>query len=557
MNYTFILFLFVSVISTGSSYALDKPEVNALILNAERLMNSDTDKSLLLANQALNISQTEHYQKEELKALITLSNIYWYKTDLSKALEYADKSNRIAEKHHYNLLQVDALLNLGRIYKLLGNFELSTEYTFKALTIAEKEEDLSRMSTALSRLGFNYFDLGGYEKALEYYNQSLEISRQLNDSTALARGLNNMAATYASLGIFSDFESVIKEAITINRKNNNKSWLGVNYLNLGSLNGENNRTDTAFYYFDKALELFKDLNQLEKIVKIYLEKAKCYEVLNNPEKTLYYLNKSHSLAKDNKLNRMIYLTALELHHYYLNQNDTTNAYLYSIIETQSKDSIDITGNLTRLSHLELLHSIEKKKHELRLKKQKEHFITQLVIISLVALLIFIFLLFLRYQLKVKYTRLKQNKLKEELDYKNRELATHVLNMMKRNEVLSDVSLKLKDFRKTLKQADSKKAVQHISLKLDQVMKSNIWSDFEKRFNQVHPTFYDNLYQKFPDLTPNEKRVCAFLKLNMSTKEISELTGQKVESLEKARTRLRKKLELTNTNVNLTAFLSQF
>ncbi len=44
---------------------------------------------------------------------------------------------------------------------------------------------------------------------------------------------------------------------------------------------------------------------------------------------------------------------------------------------------------------------------------------------------------------------------------------------------------------------------------------------------------------------------------MSTKEISELTGQKVESLEKARTRLRKKLNLTNTNVNLISFVSQF
>lgn len=557
MRLHYLLFIFIMMVSSFKSFGFNKPEVHSMIQSAEKLMKRDTEKSLLLASQALGISRKEKYVKEEIIALITMSNIFWYKTELGKALDYAETALTLAESNNFELQRIDAYLSLGRIYQLLGDFDLSADYFFKALSLSEKEKDTKRMSSTLSGLGFNYFDLGSYEEALIYYNRSLELSRQLNDSLSISRELNNIAAAYASLGIFSDFENVIKEAISINSKSNNKSWLGVNYLNLGSLNGENNNFDTAFYYFNKAEDLFIELNQLEKVVKIYIEKAKCYQTLNNPTQRLYYLNKSLDLATHQNLKRMSYLSALELHDYFLEQHDTAKAYQYLKAETKYKDSLDIKGNLTRLNHLEILKNNESKKHELAVQKQKDRFINQIIIIVLIATILVIFLLFRRYQLKVKYAHLQESKLKEELDFKNRELATNVLNLMKRNETLSEVSSELKELRKIITPVQTKKNIQQLSSKIDRVMKNNIWSDFEKRFNQVHPTFYDNLYEKFPDLTPNEKRICAFLKLNMSSKEISELTGQKVESLEKARTRLRKKLKLTNTSVNLTSYLSQF
>jgi DNA-binding CsgD family transcriptional regulator len=77
------------------------------------------------------------------------------------------------------------------------------------------------------------------------------------------------------------------------------------------------------------------------------------------------------------------------------------------------------------------------------------------------------------------------------------------------------------------------------------MKSNIdntvWNEFEVRFQQVHQEFYQKLMQKYPDLTPNEIKICAFLKLNMTSKDISAITFQSVKSLEVARHRLRKKM----------------
>ncbi len=85
---------------------------------------------------------------------------------------------------------------------------------------------------------------------------------------------------------------------------------------------------------------------------------------------------------------------------------------------------------------------------------------------------------------------------------------------------------------------------------------NIWSEFEKRFNDVHADFYRKLGDAHPDLTPNERKLCAFSKLNMSSKEIASITFQNVKSIDMARYRLRKKLGLNEEDSFLT-YISKF
>lgn len=82
------------------------------------------------------------------------------------------------------------------------------------------------------------------------------------------------------------------------------------------------------------------------------------------------------------------------------------------------------------------------------------------------------------------------------------------------------------------------------------------NEYSVLFQHSHQDFYNNLYQKHPDLTSNEKKLSAFIRLNMSSKEISSITFQSVKSIEIARSRLRKKLNLRR-NMNLNAYLQGF
>ena len=92
------------------------------------------------------------------------------------------------------------------------------------------------------------------------------------------------------------------------------------------------------------------------------------------------------------------------------------------------------------------------------------------------------------------------------------------------------------------------------LKLSQY--GDLWEEFESYFLKLNPEYLRRLSKKFPNLTPNDLRLCIFLYLDMRTKDISMITHQSVKSIEVARTRLRNKLNLSNTQTKTSAFLKQ-
>jgi DNA-binding CsgD family transcriptional regulator len=125
-----------------------------------------------------------------------------------------------------------------------------------------------------------------------------------------------------------------------------------------------------------------------------------------------------------------------------------------------------------------------------------------------------------------------------------------------NELINEVVNKLSSSELQFKE-ENKKPMNAIIASLKMTRKTNILEGFDTEFQSVHPSFYEKLTHDFPDLTPNEKRLCAFLKLNLNTKEISEITHLEMSSVEKARTRLRKKLELTGSDRSLSQFLQAY
>lgn len=84
-----------------------------------------------------------------------------------------------------------------------------------------------------------------------------------------------------------------------------------------------------------------------------------------------------------------------------------------------------------------------------------------------------------------------------------------------------------------------------------------WKEVEQYVPEFNSAFFKNLIKDFPDLTVNESRLCVFLNRNFSTKQISEITRQSPESINVARTRLRKKLGLTGSDMSIQEFLRKY
>jgi DNA-binding CsgD family transcriptional regulator len=156
-------------------------------------------------------------------------------------------------------------------------------------------------------------------------------------------------------------------------------------------------------------------------------------------------------------------------------------------------------------------------------------------------------------LKEKNLILDKIKLNQSLEYKKKELVTNLLYLMDKNEFIASMSKKLIELKPEAKK-DNKLIIQQLVNEIRINCSSEIWEEFEIRFKEVHTEFYNKLYREHPGLTPNEVKICAFLRLNMSTKEISAITHQSVNSLNMARFRLRKKLNI-DKGENLISYLN--
>lgn len=137
-------------------------------------------------------------------------------------------------------------------------------------------------------------------------------------------------------------------------------------------------------------------------------------------------------------------------------------------------------------------------------------------------------------------KLKNEQLSIDVDSKNRELAVSTMSLMKKNELLSLIK---DDLKRTSNDHDEKSIKSVINTINKNISDDNSWTIFKEAFNNADNDFLKKIKQAHPSLTPNDLRLCAYLRLNLSSKEIAPLLNISVRSVEVKRYRLRKKMEL--------------
>ncbi|WP_316768731.1 triple tyrosine motif-containing protein [Pedobacter frigiditerrae] len=151
-------------------------------------------------------------------------------------------------------------------------------------------------------------------------------------------------------------------------------------------------------------------------------------------------------------------------------------------------------------------------------------------------------------------KLQTEKLQAELASKNRELANSAMSLVYKNELLQ----KLSEEMTKLKDENGKKLSEDQLRKIQKVIDDGMnderdWNLFESSFNEAHESFFKKLKANHPDLVPNDLKLCAYLHMNMSSKEMASLLNISLRGVEIRRYRLRKKLEVPHDK-NLTEFL---
>ena len=151
-------------------------------------------------------------------------------------------------------------------------------------------------------------------------------------------------------------------------------------------------------------------------------------------------------------------------------------------------------------------------------------------------------------------RLEREKLQAELASKSRELANSAMSLVYKNELLQKLSqeiAKLKDIQGAKIPEEQQRKIQNVIN--DGMNDQRDWDLFENSFNDAHESFFKKLKEQHPDLVPNDLKLCAFLHMNMSSKEMASLLNISLRGVEIRRYRLRKKLNVPHDK-NLVEFL---
>ncbi|MFT3824769.1 MAG: triple tyrosine motif-containing protein [Chitinophagaceae bacterium] len=153
-------------------------------------------------------------------------------------------------------------------------------------------------------------------------------------------------------------------------------------------------------------------------------------------------------------------------------------------------------------------------------------------------------------------KLQNEKLETEVQFKNKELASATMHLVERGKVLARIKEELVQSVKKLESPTNTAQFKRVMRLLDEAENNEEdWEHFSTHFDQVHNNFLDTLKNKFPQLTNTDLKLCAYLRMNLTSKEIAQLMNISVRGVEISRYRLRKKLNLTG-DVTLFDFLLQ-
>ncbi|MEZ4777455.1 MAG: two-component regulator propeller domain-containing protein [Bacteroidia bacterium] len=159
--------------------------------------------------------------------------------------------------------------------------------------------------------------------------------------------------------------------------------------------------------------------------------------------------------------------------------------------------------------------------------------------------------------EAQISRLNNERLEEDVRHKNQELASATMHLVQKNDILFKIRGELEEISSISKDISARKKINellgliHYDRQIDQD-----WEQFAFHFDQVHRDFLKRLGEEFPQLSPTDHRLCAYLRMNLSSKEIAPLMNISVRGVETGRYRLRKKMELDH-DINLNEFMMKF
>ena len=557
----------------------DTSRVNLLLKLGEHYCSFDNDKALMYLQEAYSISMVLDYTNGMGKSLMWMGRVYYYKSNFSLSNKYLDKAKKPLETA--GDLRTLSFWYLAKAMSLsvTGDYVNAIEMFTKSINLCKQGGYTKIMTTAYLGIGTALLERGDIDKAMKYYQEALALAKENDNRIGIANSLTSIARTYKSRGSLDTSILYFRQALKIRTELKMERHIASSEVSIGKTLIQMGKYAEAEQSLNHAFTIFKKMNELTGIVLANLTLA---DAMNRQGKPKAIELANRTLQKAISINNPNLLSFVygELSDIYAFHHDYQKAFEYQKKHEVLKDSLFTSDKERMLAEVEARFQSERKDNDIALLKERaivEHNWNIMLIVLLLVFLIVIFLLFVMFRYKsTAFKRqeklLEQGKiihtqenminkkekqlLQEQLESKNRELASKALEMIRLNETISEIIEKLEKFNSAA-DANSKMgiSIKEIIHDLDTHTKQNIWNEFDKIFKNIHSDFYEKLLEISPELTATEIKTAALLKLNLNTKEIAAIAFKSEGSIKNTRYRLRKKLGLSGDD-NLVPFLMQ-
>nr|WP_228098767.1 tetratricopeptide repeat protein [Pedobacter sp. MC2016-24] len=419
------------------------------------------------------------------------------------------------------------LNKIGETYYYGKQYRISLSKFQEALDNYQKIKNGKGIAESYGLIGQTYEKHQNYEKAVKYQQLALSAYQREQDSLGIAKIYENIGSIYEDK---LELDSALRNyqyALEINQRNSNELAQIEIVNNIGDVYRKTGKYAQALRYTKKAAAMAVKLNDPYQLSSAYRDLSKNFDLMKRHDSAYHY----------SELGRNIFLKI------FTEDNNKQLTLLQTLFEIQQKDDA-----ITQFEQ----------------ERRANQFIyigTALIIVLLIMLAVSIIS---RQRLKLRNEKaaneqsnalyeIQKKAIEADLELKSQELSNNTLHVIQSNQFLEELRNELEEMIRDDKR-DQKKRLQQIVTKISKrASHDKHWKEFSHMFEQIHQSFFDNLKKYSGDLTANDLRLVALIKMNLSSKDMAILFGISQDSLRVSRYRLRKKLVIPQGE-NLSTFI---
>jgi tetratricopeptide (TPR) repeat protein len=405
----------------------------------------------------------------------------------------------------------------------------------KRMIAAKNPEYLGMIYNSLAG---NFKDLDDIPSAKAYYGKAKKAFDGQGDKRAAAMVYNNLGAIYRKVNLLDSALYVYGEASKLLVTLNNSFLLAQNTLNMGNVYEQKGELDQAEAAFLRCLELSESSKLQYGVLLSTVNLGNLYRLKKDFPRSKDWLNRALQLSNSMGLVREKGLVLERLSWLARDTNNFEEAYAQSVQAAAIQDSLASESVKKEVQALQEKFENEKSENEvLSLKTKNQQATLGLLAAGIGILLLVTFILYVLYRQK----RLLAQKLLAESEREVLSKAIQVKDMELTAQALQLLQIKkrMEESAQELEGAGDEKRERFPARESFDLLQQ----EFEHRITATNEDFYQKLLGAYPDLKPSELKLCSYLRLNLSTKELAEILNKSARTIENTRFSIRKKMGL--------------